>query len=1061
MRAKIVSGLFLAGLVILAVLGVLNWLASSHKTSTISTTIPNYPIATGFLDNYSRLPMSFEANRGQAAAPVEYLSRGSGYSLFLSPTEALLVLRQSANSPSSLAGLRMQLVNAAPAPTMIGRAELPGRISYFRGNDPARWQVNLPTYAQVQNEGVYPGIDLIYYGDQRQLEFDFIVAPGADPQAITLAFHGAEKVELDAEANLVLQVSGRQVTLRRPQVYQEVEGVRQEIPGRYILLPASADGSAQVGFQIGAYDSTRPLVIDPVLVYATYLGGGAGDSALGAAVDAAGNAYVVGSTTSLDFPTANPLQPAGGDSDAFVAKLAFDPTTSALTLMYATYLGGSGDDFGEDIAVEPSSGQAYVIGSTTSPDFPVVNALQAAGGASDAFAARLAFDPTAAPVLTLAYSTYLGGTGNDFGKGIAVDAAGQAYVTGLTVSSDFPTAFPLQGLGGGFDAFAAKLAFDPTAAPALTLGYSTYLGGSLGENSGGIAVDASGAAYLVGSTASTDFPINNALQPANGGGGDVFAAKLIFDPTASTPLSLPYATYLGGAGNDFGEGITVDASGDAFLTGSTASTNFPTLNPLQLAHGGGPNDAFAARLAFDPATSVLTFTYSTYLGGSAADIGQDVAVDASGHAYLTGLTFSSDFPTLNALQANAGASDAYVAKLIFDPAASTLAFDYSTYLGGSGSDDGKNIAVDALGSVYVAGSTFSSNFPTVNPMQSALIGAFDAFVAKIGIPPTVSAGGPYTVAEGGSIPVTAIGDSTLTFVWDLDEDGVFETPGQSATFSAAGLDGPDSRPIRVRATNSVPLATVAETTVEVLNVAPTVGPITAPIDPVTVNTPVAAQASFSDPGLPDTHTAIWDWGDGTTSVGLVAEMNGMGTTSDLHTYTGPGLYTVKATVTDDDGGVGESVFEFIVVYDPDAGFVTGGGWIESPAGAYTPASSLTGKATFGFVAKYPHGAATPRGQTEFHFQAAGLKFHSASYQWLVVAGSKVQFSGSGAINNDGDYGFLLTASDGESDGTGVDRFRFKIWDKVTGAVIYDNQMGAPDDADAVQGLTGGSLVIHP
>jgi len=346
-------------------------------------------------------------------------------------------------------------------------------------------------------------------------------------------------------------------------------------------------------------------------------------------------------------------------------------------------------------------------------------------------------------------------------------------------------------------------------------------------------------------------------------------------------------------------------------------------------------------------------------------------------------------------------------------------------------------------------------------MQSALIGDFDAFVAKIGIPPTVSAGGPYTVAEGSAIPVMALGDSALTFAWDLDDDGVFETPGQSATFSAATLDGPDSRTIRVQATNGVPLSTVAETTVEVLNVAPTVGPIIAPIDPVTVNASVPVQASFSDPGLPDTHTAIWQWGDGTTSVGLVAEANGMGTTSDLHTYTSPGLYTVKTTVTDDDGGVGESVFHFIVVYDPGGGFVTGGGWIESPAGAYTLDPALTGKATFGFVAKYPHSAVTPKGQTEFHFQAAGLKFHSDSYDWLVVTGPKVQFSGSGAINNEGDYGFLLMASDGEISGTGVDRLRFKIWDKATGVVIYDNQMGAPDDADAVQGLAGGSIVVHP
>ncbi|MBI4550635.1 MAG: PKD domain-containing protein, partial [Candidatus Latescibacteria bacterium] len=330
--------------------------------------------------------------------------------------------------------------------------------------------------------------------------------------------------------------------------------------------------------------------------------------------------------------------------------------------------------------------------------------------------------------------------------------------------------------------------------------------------------------------------------------------------------------------------------------------------------------------------------------------------------------------------------------------------------------------------------------------------------------PVANAGGPYNVDEGGSVSVTASGSDpdagdVLTFAWDLDNNGSFETPGQSVTFSAVGLDGPSPHPIAVKATDSGGLFATAQATVNVLNVAPTVGTITAPIDPISVNTPITASAPFADPGTPDTHTAEWSWGDGTTSAGTVTETNGSGSVSGDHTYTTAGVYTVTLTVTDDDGGAGQAVFQFVVIYDPSAGFVTGGGWFTSPPGAYTANPTLTGKATVGFVSKYLPGATTPSGNTQFQFKAGDLTFKSTSYEWLVVAGAQAKYKGTGTINGSGSYTFQVSATDGQvSGGGGVDKFRIKI--QGPGGMVYDNQPGAGDDAEPTTALEGGSIVIH-
>ena len=584
-------------------------------------------------ETYGKLPLHFEANRGQTHEDVRFLARGAGYSLYLTADEAVLVLTRPNPDATQPRGrpvvVRMSLVGAAPKPLVSGLDELPGKANYLIGN-PAKWQTNVPTYAKVHYREVYPGIDLVYYGNQRQLEYDFVVSPRADPERIVLGFQGAERLEINAEGEFVLHAAGGAIRQRVPVIYQEIDGVRTKIEGRYVLKDAH-----RVGFQVAAYDPSRPLVIDPTLVYSTYLGGSSSDDGYGIAVDAAGAAYVTGTTGSADF-TAGCTAPCtglngtlSGRSDVFVTKI----NAAGTALVYSTYLGGSGYESGNGIAVD-AAGAAYVTGTTSSTDFPTtpgaIQTTYGGGGSSsnggDAFVSKLNAAGSA-----LLYSTYLGGSGDDSGFGIAVDAAGSVYVTGSTTSTDFPTANPLQAAygGGGTDAFVSKL---DAAGSALL--YSTYLGGSGWDDGYGIAVDAAGSAYVTGGTTSTDFPTANPLQAAYGGGlRDAFVSKL-----NAAGSALLYSTYLGGSGNDYGSGIAVDAAGSAYVTGYTTSTNFPTASPLQAAKRGG-YDAFVTKLN----ATGTALVYSTYLGGSDFSYGYGIAVDAAGAAYVTGSTIATDF----------------------------------------------------------------------------------------------------------------------------------------------------------------------------------------------------------------------------------------------------------------------------------------------------------------------------------------------------------------------------------------------------------------------------------
>jgi hypothetical protein len=666
--------------------------------------------------NYGNLPISFEANQGQTDEQVDFLSRGNGYSLFLAANQAVLSLAKShltprtekqlehPNPPQQLQNVvRMTLMGSNPTVKPDGLDRLEGKSNYLIGNDPRQWHTDIPNYGRVKYSDIYPGIDLVYYGNQHQLEYDFLVRPGANPAMIKLQYEGTQKLSLNQAGDLILETANGDVIEKAPVVYQEVNGKRQSVTGAYQLL-----GNNQVAFKLGQYDTEFPVVIDPVLLYSTYWGGSSNDSGSNIAIDGAGNVYITGLTSSNNFPTLNAFRSTlVGNTDVFVSKI----NASGNGIVYSTYLGGSNFDFGYGIAVD-SSGNAYIGGFTNSNNFPLQNPLQASlGGVGffDAFVSKLNASGNG-----LVYSTFLGGSNDDFAFSIAVDNGANAYVTGITGSSNFPIQNALQvSLGGGNDGFVSKI-----NAAGNSLTYSTYLGGNNEDSAQDIALDSSGNAYITGITYSLNFPTQNPLQVALGGSSDGFVSKL-----NAAGNGFVYSTYLGGSNGDFSTGIAVDRAGNTYLTGYTSSTNFPIQNALQSSLGGF-NDAFISKI-----NSIgNSLIYSTYLGGSSDDYGNGIAVSSAGNAFVTGYTGSPNFPTKNPLQGTSGGQiDAFVSKI--NGIGNALA--YSTYLGGVLDDYGDDIALDSIGSAYIAGDTYSSNFPTQNALRASYSGSGDAFVGKI------------------------------------------------------------------------------------------------------------------------------------------------------------------------------------------------------------------------------------------------------------------------------------------------------------------------------------------
>jgi hypothetical protein len=675
---------------------------------------------------YRRLPMSFEANVGQANEEVKFLSRGSGYSVFLTPTDAVFALseteaqrasttnigsvwkqrdgRARATEPSQTV-MRMTLSGANPAQQITGLDPLPGRTNYFVGNDPSRWHTNVSTYARVRYASVYPGIDLLYHGNQAQLEYDFVVAPGTNPDVIRVRFDGADDVRIDASGDLIVQRAGKEMRQRKPVAYQDSVDGRREIACRYVIK-----GEREIGFSTTTHDTHRTLVIDPVLLYSTYLGGtgGEGQGLAHIAVDTSGNAYVSAFTSSPDFPTTpgafQPTLPSDCTFGPFVAKL----NARGSAFEYSTYLGGCGNSDG--LAVD-ASGHAYVTvtGFTNSENFPTTpGALHVPCPVSTcsekAFITK--FDPTGS---ALVYSALIEGR---TGGGIAIDTLSNAYITGCVLVAP----------PSDCDIFVSKLNSDGSA-----LVYDAQFGGSQLDGATDIAVDNAGNAYVTGRTESPDFPTTTgAFRPCC---ADTFVTKI--DAAGS---SLLYSTFLGNTAYG-GTGIAVDGSGNAYVTGIILHPNpeipldFPTTpGAFQPNYGGGADDAFLTKLN----ATGTALVYSTFLGGRDADGGRDIAIDSDGNAYITGFTSSIDFPTANPYQSELQASiSAFVTKL--NAQGSTLM--YSTYLGARDSAEAFGIAVDDSGSAYVVGNS-GNGLPLVIPAQYTHRGIADVFIAKIGDGPS-------------------------------------------------------------------------------------------------------------------------------------------------------------------------------------------------------------------------------------------------------------------------------------------------------------------------------------
>jgi hypothetical protein len=747
---------------------------------------------------FAQLPSVFEENAGQFAGGARFVSRGAGHTLLLGAGGVTLALRRgggkegSGVTPDRAAPgenargrrapepsyqlINMQFVGANPRPDIKGEGALKGRVNYFVGRDAAKWRAGLRTFAGVRYRDLYPGVDLVFHGGSNggSLEYDFVLAPGADHRQVRLSFAGADRLSVGEGGELRLHTKAGTISQSAPVIYQEVHGARRAVEGGYVLR-----GRREVGFRVGEYDPRHPLVIDPVLVYSTYF-----FTSAEMAVDSAGAVYVVGTAENImsDLPTTpGAYQTAKrGLTDAFVAKL--DPTGSALS--YLTYLGGSDgvrtidglSDRGSSIAVD-AGGNAYVTGVTETTDFPVTaGAFQpASGGGHDGFVTKLNATGSA-----LVYSSYLGGNNSESSRSIALDAAGSAYVAGGTHSPDFPTKNALQpAKKGGEDLFLTKVAPD-----GKSLDYSTYLGGTNWESGyeARVAVDAAGAAYLAASSNSLDYPTTaGAFQTTAKTPDGFFTKEAVVSKVAPGGASLVYSTYLGGLRGELMFGVALDAAGQAHVVGLTDSTDFPTQSALYPTPRDSRGNGFITKLN----AAGTGLVYSTYLSGTPIDLcgptmlnvpvlcggeyASAVATDAAGNAYVTGNTISADFPIpTEPLQwLPNGPSDAYVIK--FNPAGQPL---FSTRLGGSSYEDGTDIHADSAGLVYLLGFTYSDDFPTVNPFRDmqapvfdSVYGSFLAVLSEKSPPSNVSRvhfdSGAYSVGEAGrfvQVGVTRTGD---------------------------------------------------------------------------------------------------------------------------------------------------------------------------------------------------------------------------------------------------------------------------------------------------------------
>ncbi|HEX4998525.1 MAG TPA: SBBP repeat-containing protein [Terriglobia bacterium] len=674
------------------------WILSAVLALTVGAV--NLAAETAKSD-WGNIPLAFESNRGQAAGPVRFMVRGNGYGVFLTEDETVVGF-----TGESKASARMIPVGRNPDARLEGVDLQPGSSHYFIGANSSE-SLAAPRFARVLHRDVWRGIDMMYYISGRQLEYDFIVAPGAPITDIRLDFSGGA-LSINRDGDLLLRMDGREVRHRRPVAYQESNGTRRDVAVQFQKL-----GKNRIGFQVGTYDPKLPLIIDPKLDYSTYWGGTTntqlGELGYGITVDAMGYAYVTGLTAATDFPVASPLQGAvSGGTDAFVVKLSPDGNT----VVTSTYIGGSGNDEGHDIKVD-AEGSIYITGYTYSTNFPIVNGFQRnLSGSREAYLAKLSGDGS-----QLLYSTYIGGSGDDRAYGLSVSPEGDAYVTGSTESLNFPIRNALQPgkVGGLNDAFVTKIARNGT------LAYSTYLGGSGVDLAYDIAISPEGGAYVVGYTTSVNFPRIGLPTPFFGGPDDAFAVRL--DPAGQAVFAL----LLGGIGSDEAVGVALDADLNVYVTGYTASVNFPTWNALQPVLGGAA-DVFVTRLHADG----TLIDFSTFWGSTESEGGVGIAIDSKGFVVVTGFTGSFSFPIINAFQdrLNQGTPDLVRDAFLLKLTGVGDAVAYSTYLGGRAQDGALGLALDPAGNAYVTGYTASAEFPVATPLQPSLGDLQDAFIVR-------------------------------------------------------------------------------------------------------------------------------------------------------------------------------------------------------------------------------------------------------------------------------------------------------------------------------------------
>ncbi len=721
--------------------------------------------------NFERFPAEARKTQDRFAAASEtegtrFLLRGHRASVTLAAGEIAVNLRGSdgTSTATQTATIRMTLPGSNDNVEPIGVDRLVGRTHVLIGNDPSQWQRGIPHFSKVRYEEIYPGVDLVFYGNPDDLEYDFVVAPYADPANIRIAFEGAGRLRVDDQGDLVLRTKAGEVRHRRPRAYQVIDGHDRKVQAHYEIDPQGV-----VRFAVGEFDRWHPLILDPVLAYATYLGGIDTDLGHAIAVDSEGCAYITGQAVSPNFPRTpgfpEPNHLDGDTSYAYVTKL--DPSGSRI--LYSTVFGGSDYDIGNAIEVD-SSGAAYIVGESRSEDFPATTrAIQRShAGGRDAFVAKLSPDGS-----TLVYATYLGGSEVDLGNALAIDAAGSAYVSGVTVSADFPTtsnAYQRE-YASREDVFVAKLSPDGSR-----LLYSTYVGSVGDDEATGMTVDRSGNVYLAGTTAT-----RRALGPS-----DAYCLKL--NPTGSEVV---YLKLFGGTGVEEANAVTVDDAGNAYLTGTVFSKDFPTTpgvfqpasrSPLPDTLAAIGYDAFVAKI--NPRGQDLVF--STFLNGSVAGVGRAIRLDPEGNIVVAGFTRSEDFPvTAGALTPPDPVREfkGFLAKL--DPNGRELL--YSTRIGGSALQNVWDMTLDQAGNAYLVGSSISQDFPvTERALQTTLGGAFDAFVVKFSASstPVVAASGvvsgasflPGAVAPGMVVSIFGSGLSPAEgALLEVDDDGLVRT----------------------------------------------------------------------------------------------------------------------------------------------------------------------------------------------------------------------------------------------------------------------------------------------